>query len=814
MEYKLISHALDHRPLKLWNHVDQVIKATNYLVTQKELNFNGVSKRQIEELCILVAACHDFGKSTSFFQEYIQSRIEDREYTGNERDKSHALLSAFFGWYMTEKWISKNDRLDEHWKSFLPFAVFLAIEGHHGQYKSIEEVLNSHDKNFDLLKKQIGKVHREIFGYGYPNFEVSDGEDFNIDAIETISSKIRKLNRKYEKPLDGYDKKEWLEVQIEHRLLALFLYSILLESDKAYLASDNPEQYERKPIDIPDNLVDVHLKKFKKDRSIDKERNRAYKETIDGVNSFPLSERIHSITLPTGLGKTLLSTSWVLKLRKRIERENGFIPKIIVSLPFLSIIEQTDKVYKDFLGELYEKRHDRLYIPRYSIADFEYKDGVDDEERSDNSVDFFLNIWNSEIVVSTFDQLLYSLFSLKSKHLMRFHNLFNAIIVFDEIQALPSELWKPFEYFFKKLSEVGNTHVLLMSATQPRFLPSAVEKVPNYEDYFKKRERVKLHINTGEKSVESFAEELPDFLNDHSDRSVMVVLNTRNSSKFIFKEVKKMIDEKKISERPTIYLSSLVAPSQRKERISEIKDCTENEKNPVVVTTQCIEAGVDIDVDYIIRDWAPLDSIFQVCGRCNRNGEKEIGTINIINLKSDGKRSLSEMVYDEVLLECTTFSIAGNLDISEKQFYNFGSRYFESVRDKLGQSMKVVRAYSEYTHEYNEKRVNIKKLLRGDESQEQFIIPSLDEKLPAEIRQALDIEDRWKRRYAIKKLAKRIAANSVSMRFEKWMAVRPDDLIAGKPIGNFRILDEQFYDKEGVGLDVDLKNSIGGTLIF
>jgi CRISPR-associated endonuclease Cas3-HD len=133
MEYKLISHSLDHRPLKLWDHIDQVIKATNYLVTQKELNFNGITKRQIEKLCILVAACHDFGKSTSFFQEYIQSRIEDREYTGNERDKSHALLSAFFGWYMTEKWISKNDRLDEHWQSFLPFAVFLAIEGHHGQ---------------------------------------------------------------------------------------------------------------------------------------------------------------------------------------------------------------------------------------------------------------------------------------------------------------------------------------------------------------------------------------------------------------------------------------------------------------------------------------------------------------------------------------------------------------------------------------------------------------------------------------------------------------------------------------------------------
>jgi CRISPR-associated endonuclease/helicase Cas3 len=339
------------------------------------------------------------------------------------------------------------------------------------------------------------------------------------------------------------------------------------------------------------------------------------------------------------------------------------------------------------------------------------------------------------------------------------------------------------------------------------------QPLPNI-DYFPYFWDEALRINPEKKSVESFVEELPDFFNDHSDKSVMVVLNTRDSSKFVFKEVKKMIEEMIISERPVIYLSSLVAPSQRKERIAEIKGCIENENNPVVVTTQCIEAGVDIDIDYIVRDWAPLDSIFQVCGRCNRNGEKEIGTINIINLKSDRERPFSEMVYDEVLLECTAFSIAGNLDISEKQFYNFDSRYFESVREKLGQSIKVVRAYSGYSHEYNEKRVNIKKLLRGDEHQKQFIIPSLDEKLPTEIRHALDIEDRWKRRYAIKKLAKRIAANSVSMRFEKWMAVRPDDLIAGKPIGNFRILDERFYDKEEVGLDVDFKSSIGGTLIF
>ncbi len=558
--------------------------------------------------------------------------------------------------------------------------------------------------------------------------------------------------------------------------------------------------------------MDRYLKTLDTAGDINEERGRAYEETISDVGRFPLTEGLHSITLPTGLGKTLLSASWALKLRNRIGREEGIVPKIIVSLPFLSIIEQTDDVYKKFLGALYEKDKDRLYMPRYSISDFKYRNGIDDEERSDNSVDFFLNIWNTEIIVSTFDQLLYSLFSLKSKHLMRFHNLFNAIIVFDEIQALPSELWKPFEYFFKKLSEVGGTHILLMSATQPGFFPGAIERVPEHEEYFKSLRRVNLHIKPKERSLDDFIENLPDLVDEHSDESMMIVLNTRDSSKSIYKEIKEMIDEKIISERPLIYLSSLVAPSQRTNRILRIKRCIEKGLNPIIVTTQCIEAGVDIDVDHIVRDWAPLDSIFQVCGRCNRNGQKGIGSIEIVKLRSDAERIFSNMVYDGILLDCTEFSMSGNVEIPEERFYSLGSRYFEMVRERLGKSMKVVKAYAQYTHKYDETVVNIKELLRGDERQEQFIISSLDEDLLQDIEKALETKDRWKRRYAVKTISKRIAANSVNIRFEKWMPVRPDDLTTYK-IGNFRILDEQFYDEEGVGLDVDLKNPIGGTVM-
>lgn len=808
VEYQLISHSLNIN-LKLKDHINQVVRAASYLISQKSLNFNGISTQQIRELCILVAACHDFGKSTSFFQEYINSIAENKNYDGNAKEKSHSLISAFFGCYMTQKWLLKN-QLEDHWRSFLPFAIYLAIEGHHGTYKSIDEALKGINENYSLLEKQIESVKPEIFNYEFNDIKFSDAADFDIDKIESMSSKFRKLHREYRKIPKGYDKDKWLDIQIEHRLLALLLYSILLEADKAYLASDNVEQYKRTPIQIPDNLVDEHIKKLKGGKSIDDERNRAYKETIRDVSQFSLDERLHSITLPTGLGKTLLSASWALKLRKRIQKEKGFSPKIIISLPFLSIIEQTDEIYKNILGELYSQYEDRLYIPTYSIADFKYRDGVDDTERSDNSVDFFLNIWNAEIIVSTFDQLLYSIFSLRSKPLMRFHNLFNSIIIFDEVQALPSELWKPFERFFRKLSQIGNTHILLMSATQPGFLPDAIERVPDCRGYFENRRRVKLHINPEMKQFQSFLEELPEFLDQHADKSMMIVLNTRETSKLVYKRINEI--------RHALYLSSLVVPSQRRDRILRIKRALDNKEKPLIVTTQCVEAGVDIDVDYIVRDWAPVDSIFQICGRCNRNGKKDIGHVKIVRLESDKGKAFSEMIYDRIALDSTARSLSSmGLEIEERLFFDLGYKYFESMRANLGQSMKIVNAYANYTHMYlekgNEEVVDIKKLLRGDDYQEQFIVSSLDEELKEELQKAIALKDRWQRRYAIKRLRKRIAANSVSMQFRSWMPVRPDDLTIDQ-IKKFRILDEQFYDKEGVGLDVDPNNSVSGSLIF
>jgi len=213
-----------------------------------------------------------------------------------------------------------------------------------------------------------------------------------------------------------------------------------------------------------------------------------------------------------------------------------------------------------------------------------------------------------------------------------------------------------------------------------------------------------------------------------------------------------------------------------------------------------------------------LDSIFQVSGRCNRNGLKELGQVEIVNLESDKGRAFSQMIYDNIELDSTAFSLKEiGLNVREDSFYKLGAKYFDLIRESIGQSMKIVNAYAQYSHKYEENgkevAADIKKLLRDDGYQEQFIVSSLDPGLVKDLQEASDIKERWSRRYEIRSLRKRIAANSINIRFYKGMQIQPDDLTINK-IENFRILDEQFYDRNGVGLDIDAKEPLGGTLMF
>ena len=233
--------------------------------------------------------------------------------------------------------------------------------------------------------------------------------------------------------------------------------------------------------------------------------------------------KVHTMTLPTGTGKTLLAATWALRLREQL-KAGDHPPKIIVVLPYLSIIDQATEEYQKLLKGSIDPG---TLLPYHSLSERVFDS---EAELDDNTNDFFINTWQSDIILTTFDQLLMALMAPKARYQMRFHHLCDALIVMDEIQTLPCKLWDPVARTLHELTLLGNTHVLAMSATQPGFLHEAQELIEQPEEFFKKFGRYRLclkhHTNC---SLDDFIKELKSRAGGWTGRRVLLILNTRNS---------------------------------------------------------------------------------------------------------------------------------------------------------------------------------------------------------------------------------------------------------------------------------------------
>lgn len=413
--------------------------------------------------------------------------------------------------------------------------------------------------------------------------------------------------------------------------------------------------------------------------NINKTREEAYQEVNGNILNMDLNERILSIELPTGIGKTFTGVSAALKLKERINNELNFNPRIIYSLPFLTIVDQNSDTISSILNESNLKGSNFL-LNHNHLSDMNYKSN-DLEEYNISNSKILIEGWNSEIIVTTFIQFFYSIISNKNKSLRKFHNITNSIILLDEIQSLPYKYWKIINLFFKKLAYEYNCWIILMTATQPYIFKENEIKslVDNVEYYFNKFDRVNYNFNLDSQNFEDFKKEFVDKISNDSKNDYLVVLNTINSSKELYEFIKDYYSVMDYDiylddcngicyigdDIQLIYLSNNIIPKHRLEKINAIK---ESHRQSIVISTQLIEAGVDIDVDIIYRDLAPLDSLVQTAGRCNRSGNKEKGVVNVIFLKNENGKSYSSFIYDSLLLNKTKEVLTSLNQISEKEF--------------------------------------------------------------------------------------------------------------------------------------------------
>lgn len=772
----LLSH---YQPtLQLRQHLAQVRAAADFLLAGHSAQ---TRERRPETASLLNAVVrgHDLGKGSPAFQRYIRN---PPKYRGDAHAKEHSALSAALAtlWARTQGW-----------EPLPVLAMAQIIAGHHAGFATLDYLENRlRLEEDDLLLDQWAGLERRALEQATGLVLAGTDGEFE-DARRWLFRRQRVEERLQALPLAE---------AIGYRLWTQFLFSVLLEADKAFLAlrEEKLRRYFQQPRPVlRAECVDARLAVLP-ETPLNGLRNRLRERIAAGAHH---QHPCYKLTLPTGTGKTLLAATWALRQRAAAE---GPPPRIIIALPFLSIIDQTEQEYRQLLGldTASRAQSDRL-LASHSLSQREYE--LEGESLGQSYTRFYLDTWRAEVIVTTFDQLLLALFSPQPRHQMRFHSLMDALIILDEVQTLPCRLWDVVDQALRGLTVESDSRVLLMSATQPALLTGAQELAGNELDVaeiFAAFQRYRLVFRHRQlQSLDDFIADLLPRLLDwrEQDKRVLITLNTRASARAVWEAVVEQLPDV-----PVWLISADVTPRDRMDKIKAIK----TGQPCIVISTQTIEAGVDIDMDVVIRDFAPLDALIQVAGRCNRHNRQGThgGRVEVVSLRNDRDREYAAMVYDPVLLDITRETLAEVPEtVGEEAVLALSRRYFDLIKARKNTGADLTEAFARWSA-----MPDIHTLLRGGAEQIALLVLEEEEDpLRGRLQAALAVADRWERREALRALAGEVQQRTVSVYARR--GFHPEDY--AEPLGPFWMLRPGYYRSES-GLDLRLDEEDPATCIF
>ena len=643
--------------VEFYSHRDPLVKLCDHLkeVSDRVLNDYKIQKNEIklpidEKFLRDVSISHDFGKYTTFFQKYIVNGKKDRD-----NRHYHGFISALFG-----AWLSED-------RDYLPLIAYFVIKHHHGDLKNFEDDLNDSNNFNNLLiaKEQIENISQN-------REKISSEYGFSINGfLEGYKGVYEKLKRLKFELLELEEKEKRVEVYFS----ILYTYSLLIDSDKK--SASKTDNIERKT--IPKDLVE-NYRKFKgwinSSEDINKLRNELYQGVKNKVINLKKIPNISTITAPTGLGKTFINLEVALQFKHKLKNR----PRIIYSLPFTSIIDQTYKIFDEILfvslQKEYIKNKNAYLLKHHHLSNTHYT--YENEEKPLQESLLLIESWNSEIIVTTFVQFLNSVIAFKNSFIKKFHNIVGSIIVLDEIQSINVELWKAIEFVLKKLTEIFNCKIILSTATKPLIFNEYEELVENSIKYFTsptlRRTKIIPKIEA-KKTIEDFFNYFIQAF-DCNINSYLIVFNTIKTSILFFEKIRENFSGK----YEICYLSTNIVPAQRKVRIREIKGKLNNGEKIIVISTQVIEAGVDLDFEKVIRDIGPVDSIIQVAGRCNRNNKNKVGHVEVhILCNEEIGKDYSKMIYGSTAVDISMKLLTESY--MENEYKNLTDKYYKFIKE-------------------------------------------------------------------------------------------------------------------------------------
>lgn len=684
MEKTLLSSNLYSHPGKLLeDHLIGVAELSQLFLEEKPETI----RKNLSSICKIIALTHDIGKATKYFQEYLFADEKEKDNLKKNKESSHSLFSSVCAYYLSKELAQIN--------GLYPIYAFLAVRRHHGNLRDVRDDVLFDKNDAELLHKQLDVIEEKKFMI-LINKLYSSGLPILLDKniisewIDDFTDESRKMQRYLRK----------IEENVYNFINFNFIYSILLDADKSEVVVSDKTVFKRKMLDRSD-LVDSYKKIVVFPESpLNNLREKAYFEVLN--QNIDLSRKIYSLNLPTGLGKTLTSFAFALKLKEKLKMKNEQCPRIIYALPYLSIIDQNSEVFEEVIKTNKIEPDTSILLKHHHLSEIFYK--KEDDEFESDEAKILIEGWNSEIIVTTFVQFFHTLISNKNKTIRKFHRLANSIIILDEIQSVPVKYWFLLKNIFKTISDMLNVYILFVTATEPLiFEREETVGLLNKEYYFNVLDRISMKpLLDRPMTINS----LSNHFNLSDEKTYLFIFNTITSAKSFYN----LIKNKGI---PVTYLSTHIIPKERLKRIDEIK----NKKYKVVVTTQLVEAGVDIDFDVVVRDIAPLDSINQASGRCNRNGLKK-GEVYIVELVDENGKKYASYVYDTVLLDITMKILSNRSEITEREFLTLIDHYYRETKEKKSQdkSKEVLAAITKLRYDSEDGAVAISdfKLIEND----------------------------------------------------------------------------------------------------
>lgn len=614
------------------------------------------------DLLFLLGMFHDLGKADEKFQNKLTKNPTmhvDHAYAGAKYlyEKIKIRLSA--------KGVDKATRLQFNG------IVAYVIAAHHGMFDIVD--LESEQHAYNKLRNRIARpksdYHFDSDVTNFANFLETKLEHYGYQDLGMLIDKSFENYQQALSKLDCQDSSE--EVYYQSCFVRLYLSLLknadILDTINAYGLLINPLKQEEK-IRLNRSYLEAIEKKYGEFGSPTTRLNEIRSQIAERVKSRGESDStgIYRLDLPTGAGKTNLSMRYAF--HQLVDQNKS---RFFYITPFLSILEQNAAEIRKVTGDAGVLEHHSNVIRQTD----------DNDEKEMLMSEYLIDSWDSQVILTSMVQFFQTLFKTRSANIRRFSSLIDSVLILDEVQSLPIEVTTLFNLSMNFLNKVMNTTIILCTATQPAYDSTTINHRISYGG--KDGESADIIDLTHEEKEVFSRTELRKFdeNNQHSNLSDLVdfVLENDESILAIF-NTKKTVDKfytllKELTDRPIYQLSTNMCAQHRLDIISEIKQGLEDGLPLICISTQLIEAGVDVDFNHVIRSYAGIDSIVQASGRCNREGKRDKGQVTLINLTSEEENisPLKEIKAKKDATEYILHKISSPIDTSllNRDFFEY-----------------------------------------------------------------------------------------------------------------------------------------------